>query len=106
MTDEVIINRRIHQQYIVILFISRLNEGILLIRIVGVQINYLSVLIGLYGLYFFAVLIQRKVLLFSIGKQYKIFGFFVKLIFANNAVFYKQTNIAPFLLHKGTVKLK
>ena len=90
-----IIQRRIHQQYIVLPPGCRLDVGILAFGINGIEINSGSVFISLKIFYPGLIFFQCKMFFGRIGQQNKILGLFIKFFFADGAIFFVVAFVGP-----------
>jgi len=63
----------------------------------GIEVDQLSILVGLVVLNQLLVFVQRKLLAIHIAQQAAFLGFFPKLLFGQDAVLDEDFQVVPFL---------
>ena len=96
----------IHQQYVIALILGRLNIAVLLIFIVGIQINQVTILVSLIVFYQSLILFKSIMFVISIGKKGKIFCSIIEILLSEHSIINKDFQIIPFLLKLFTIVLE
>ena len=95
-----------HQQHIISLILGSLDIAVLLIFVVGIQINQIAILIRLAILYQGLILFEGIILVVRIGKKGEILCSIIEILLCEHSVVDEDFQIVPLLFKLLTVVLE
>ena len=96
----------VHQQHIVALLLRLGDIGVLLLGVVGIEVDDVLVLVGLQGLDFIAVVVQTEELSLGVFQQSELQCTFTELLVGQHAVLHKNLDVVPLVLKVLAVVLE
>ena len=96
----------VHQQYIIALVLGSLDIAVLLVFVVGVQINQVTVLVRLIILYQGLILFKSIMLAVCIGEKGEILCSIIEILLREHSIVDEDFQIVPLLFKLFAVVLE
>ena len=96
----------VHEQYVVSFVLGRIDVSVLLVQVVGVEVNQTAVLVGLIILNQCLVFFESVILVVCILEQSKLGSLFIEIFLSQHTVVDENLQVVPFLFKFLTVVLE